>query len=295
MKEYLVEFFKVYAYPEEACCHLEQAYEKINSDERIWLDFMNLLKCYEDDMNYDFQEMLRRMADISSGAGIHEYTGNMLLLICMSKTLKEYYCAASVDESIWFTSMNDLKYKLDECKCVHDIWGTFVPSWFGGFFQMNRFGFGKLQFEEMPFGAKYEKDGIILEPDSTVINVHIPRTGTKLDKESLKQSYQAASVFYQDRILNKPLVFVCHSWLLFPRNKEVLNPASNLYAFISDYDIVKWGEDKDYSEVWRLFDVNYNGNVEQLPQNTSLRRAYADWIRKGEKMGWGYGVYINKD
>lgn len=24
----------------------------------------------------------------------------------------------------------------------------------------------------------------------------------------------------------------------------------------------------------------------------SLRRAYAEWIRKDEKTGWGYGVYV---
>ena len=32
-----------------------------------------------------------------------------------------------------------------------------------------------------------------------------------------------------------------------------------------------------------------------MPQNTSLRRAYADWIRKGEKTGCGYGVYVYKE
>jgi hypothetical protein len=36
----------------------------------------------------------------------------------------------------------------------------------------------------------------------------------------------------------------------------------------------------------------YKGNVDELPQDTSLRRAYAEWIRNGEPTGWGYGVFV---
>ena len=176
-----------------------------------------------------------------------------------------------------------------ECKSVYDIWGTFVPIWYKGFYQMKRFGFGKLQFEVVPFGRNYEKGGVVLTPDSRVINVHIPRTGTRLDWESLRESYRKAKEFY-----HQPPAFVCHSWLLFPRNKEVLSPQSNLFSFLADYEIIEQGFYDDYKEVWRLFDVNYNGDVEQLPQDTSLRRAYANWIRNKEKTGWGFGVFVNQ-
>ena len=106
------------------------------------------------------------------------------------------------------------------------------------------------------------------------------------------KSYKEAAQFFQERYQLEQTAFVCHSWLLYPRNKEVLSTQSNLYSFISDFDIVKSGEDPDYGEIWRLFDKNYEGDVEKLPQDSSLRRAYADWIRKGEKIGWGYGVFV---
>ena len=175
---------------------------------------------------------------------------------------------------------------------VCQIFSSIPAAWYEGFFRMNRFGFGKLQFERWRFGMHYEKDGLVLTPDSEVLNVHIPRTGTRLDPESLRSSYREAAAFYEKQWEGRPLVFVCHSWLLFPPNREVLSPTSNLYAFLSDYEIADWGEDPDYSEVWRLFDVQYEGDVEKLPQDTSLRRAYADWIRKGRKVGWGYGVML---
>lgn len=292
MKEYLCEFFRKFSYPEEACTVLKQAYDTIQSDSSLKAEFERLLRCYADDMNYEFKKLLEDMAALSAKAGIHKYTGHLLLLVCMSKELKQYYAADEVDEQIWFTTMCDLKYKLIECKSVYDVWGTFVPGWFDLFFNMTRFGFERLQFETQRFEGSYEKDGVVLTPDSIVLNTHIPRTGTKLDRESVAASYARAAEFFSKRFHITTPVFVCHSWLLFPRNKEVLAPNSNLYAFMSDFDIVEQGEYDGYAEVWRLFDVNYNGNVEDLPQDTSLRRAYADWIRKGEKTGWGYGVYV---
>ena len=169
---------------------------------------------------------------------------------------------------------------------------TEVARWFCGFFQLWRFAFGKLQFEMVDFKSTYEKNGVSLQPDSKVLNTHIPRTGTRLDRESMRSSYAQAADFYRERFGLDPVVFVCYSWLLFPRNKEILSPQSNLYAFMSDYDIIEQKEYEDYGEVWRLFDVNYDGNPDHLPQDSSFRRGYADWIRKGIKTGYGYGVYV---
>lgn len=291
MKTYLKEFFEIFTYPEEACTELLRAYEEIARAEECREAFAELLKKYEDDMHCDYPKLLESMTELSEKAGIHEYTGHLLLVICMSEKLREYYKAEGISEEIWFTSMCDLKWKLIECKCVYDIWGSFVAGWFDRFYDLSRFAIGKLQFEIVPFRRNYEKDGLVLTPESTVINVHIPRTGTKLDRESQKKAYNDAAVFFKDRYQLDQVVFVCHSWLLFPRNKEVLSPESNLYGFISDYDVFEQEEYDDYNQVWRLFDKNYEGDVEKLPQDSSFRRAYADWIRKGIKTGWGYGVF----
>lgn len=291
MRQYLDDFFELFSYPEESRKALMYAYNCIELDSKLLKEFNSLLEEYSADKNCDFRGMLNSMSDISANAGIHVYEGNLLLLVCLSKKLKEYYAEDKIDQQIWFTSMCDLKWKLDECRCVYGIHGTFVPGWYAGFFRMERFGFGKLQFEVISFKADYRSAELTLTPDSRVINVHIPRTGEKLDRESQRWAYGEAVKFFREREHLEKTVFVCHSWLLFPRNREVLSPQSNLYLFLSDYDIAEQGLNDDYSEVWRLFDVNYEGDVDKLPQNTSLRRAYADWIRKGQKTGWGYGVF----
>ena len=292
MEKYFAEFLEEFSYEEEDKAALQEAFDQIAGAVDVYKEFTELLKIYEEDVNCDFNTIRGKMKEIASQAGIHEYTGNLILFICLSKFLKQYYVEAGLNEGIWFTTMSDLKWKMVECKEVYGIRGTFVPEWYDRFFKLERFGFGKLQFELIPFEREYQRNGISLKPDSVVINVHIPRTGTRLERESMIASYRTAAEFFKDNFKENPIVFVCRSWLLYPRNKEVLSEKSNLYAFMSDYDVFEQDEYPDYSQAWRLFDVQYDGDVDHLPQNTSLRRAYAEWIRRGEKLGWGYGVFI---
>lgn len=291
MESYLIHFFEMFDYPDEARETLLNAYKQICSNEKVNKDFESLIKTYEEDMNFDYLSSLSAVTEICAKADVHKYIGHLLFVICLSKKLREYYEAEGVEERIWFLSMCDLKWKLLECKFMHDIWGSFVADWFGRFFNMTRFAIGKLQFELNSFKTTYERDGLKLTPESKVIGVHIPRTGTRLDRESQIEAYREAAVFFKKRYQLEKVVFVCRSWLLFPRNKEVLSPQSNLYAFASDYEIINQGYYDDYTGVWGIFEKAYTGNVDELPQDTTLRRAYADWIRKGEKTGWGQGVF----
>jgi hypothetical protein len=292
LQKYFDEFMDRFSYPDDAKAVLRDNFNKLSKNTEAYPVFLGFLETYKNDMNCDLKGIHISMKDVSIKADIHEYTGNLILFICLSMYLKEYYAKAGLSEELWYNAMCDLRYKLIECKEVYNIWGSFVPDWFVRFFKLDRFAFGKLQFEPVYFKANYKKGDIVLEEESTVLNVHIPRTGTKLDRQSMKEAYAAAAKFYGYKFEGKPIVFVCHSWLLFPRNKEILSENSNLYQFISDFDVFESGEYDDYKEVWRLFDTNYDGNVDHLPQNTSFRRGYADWIRKGIKTGWGYGVYV---
>jgi len=289
--KYLVDFMEQFEYPMDARKELQSALREILDNKDAYTAFNELIQRYDENMKCDFNAMRIQMQKISSKTGIHEYAGFLLLFISLSPKLKQYYLEAGLDEALWFDSMCDLKWKLMECKDVHNIWGTFAANWYRGIFHMECFRLGRLHFEVKTFGREYQKNGLCLKPDSPVINVHIPRTGEKLDRESVLEAYKLASEFFKDVFKEEPAIFVCKSWLLYPRNKEVLSEKSNLYSFISDFDVFEWGEYEDYSDAWRLFDTQYDGNVDHLPQNTSLRRAYADWIRRGEKMGWGYGVF----
>jgi len=292
MREYLVSFMREFAYPEREASALLDAFDLLT--EACENELFELVSEYDRGYGIDFEQAIHRMKALSELAGIHEYTGALILFLCYTKRLREYYSEAGIPDGVFGNTVLDLRYKLDECVCVHGIVGTFVAKWFSGFFNLTRFALGRLQFEIIDFAAEYEKDGLKLTPDSRVINVHIPRTLTRLDRESTLDAYRLAKEFFAPSLGESPVI-VCSSWLLFPRHKEMLKQGSNLLAFIGDYELFASGEYPDYKDVWRLFDTLYDGDPTHLPADTSLRRAYIDLIRNGEKTGWGRGLFVYKD
>ena len=292
MRDYLLDFLSEYEYPRDAQDVLIFAYDKIMSHRKD--DFVALISAYEEDYNLDYDAALTKMKEISLASDVQEYTGALLLFLAFTRGLARYYEEQGIARGIYQNTVLDLKYKLNECKCVKGVWGSFVAHWFAGFFKLERFALGRLQFEVIGFGAEYNKDGLVLHPDSKVLNVHIPRTGTRLDRACVLDSYRLAADFYR-HILGEEIVFVCSSWLLFPRHREMLKVGSNLLYFMNDYDIYTSGEYSGYGEIWRLFDTEYDGDPAHLPADSSLRRAYVDLISRGEMTGWGKGVFSYKN
>jgi len=290
----MIQFMEEFSYPEEAREVLLAAYDSICGDNVRKDAFEALLARYAENKALDFQALIEEIRGLSEQAGVHQYVGALVLFICMSKILWGYYEEARYTREMWFTMMCDLKYKLMECKSVYDIWGCSPLNWYSAIFAMRRFAFCKLQFDLGTFGAHYEKDGVVLTPESKAVNVHIPNTGTKLDVESKDESYRQAAEFYREAFGGGPVIFTCRSWLLFPRHREVMNPKSNMIAFMNDFDEVDRGLYDDYSQAWRLFGKEYEGDVDKLPQDTSLRRTYAEWMKNGEKTGWAKGVIVYK-
>lgn len=292
MRKYLEEFMTECEYPVDAMKELLVAFDSLgrNSHDELY----SLIEEYDKSYNIDYTAAREAVRAIADGAGVHSYTAELLLFMCYTKSLHRYYQEAGITDTIYRNTVLDLKYKLDECKCVYNVYGSFVAYWFEGFFKLTRFALGRLQFELIPLGREYERDGVHLTSDSLVINVHIPRTGTRLDRDSLEESYRLAAEFYR-HTLGDSIAFVCSSWLLFPRHREMLREGSNLLNFISDYELFASGEYANYSETWRLFDTNFDGDPDKLPADTSLRRSYVELIKNGERTGWGKGIYIYKN
>ena len=84
----------------------------------------------------------------------------------------------------------------------------------------------------------------------------------------------------------------CESWLLYPRNREILSPASNIIGFLGDWDIVQSGETPEFHDAWRVFGADYKKPLDQLPERTSMQRAFKRWLLAGNQTGWGLGLLI---
>lgn len=247
---------------------------------------------YENDIQTDFRALLKKASEAGACVGVHEYTSYMLLCVLLSKHLRRCYAEKGIDDTIFVTSMTDLKWKLWECKMLKGVYGTCVGTWYGLFFGMKMFGMGRLQYEIRRFRRTYEKDGKRLEPDSLVLGVHIPRTLTPFSKENCDESFAMAKAFFEGRLGEAPLAFVCNSWLLYPENENILHEKSNIRKFMARFDITERTDVEDYDEMPSIFDMEYTGNIEDFPENSFLQKAYKDHLRRGGKHGRGFGVFF---
>ncbi len=291
MKAYLANFFETFDYPTDARVALTDTYDRIMSDQSAGEQWNAMIRDYETNINCDYSAQLNTCKQLSKSLLVSNFSAQLLIFICHSRHLRRVYAEREIDDAIWYNSMLDLKAKLFECYEVYGVWGSFVASWFPRFFDATRFALGRLQFETDKFKKTYEKDGVILTEDSTVINVHIPRTLTPLSPSACDDAFRTAAKFYEKELNGAPCAFVCTSWLLFPEHHNMLPQTSNIRAFMNTFDILDWGYyGDDGANLWRLFDT-MERNPDRLPANSTLRRAYIDRLRRGEKLGWGFGVY----
>ncbi len=294
MISYLNSFFEKYDYPEDCRVALLEAYDILTKNSETQGFIENSKKAYSIDLNCNFDAFFNEAEDVAQKSSVHEFTVKLLLLICLSEEMKKYYDQMGYSTELYDSTILDLKYKMIECKLIKGIYGTFVPSWMVGFFNLTRFGFKRLQFEIRTAKVDYKNTYCAIKADDPVINVHIPRTGTPLDPIECESDFKTAKEFFKEHFTNTKTAFACHSWLLFEKLKDFLRDTSNIVAFMNNFDIIytDYLELGDYSQVWRLYDVDYNGNLDDLPENSSLRRAFKQYLKEGGKWGAGYGIFF---
>jgi len=292
MKAELQNFLDQFPYPPESKTALLEGLDQIllNADASRLL--LSPIEAYKSGAAINFADAIKEAAAAGTTAGVHEYTAQFLLFACLGESLRRRYIEKGIDTSIWYDSMMDLLYKLNECYAVHGVWGTFVAFWFDRFFEMTRFALGRLQFEETTYylSDSYSGHGITMKRDEKkVLNLHIP-SGRPLNYDTVLDSYQRAYHFYNDFTINGLLPIICGSWLLYDRMQEFLPAESNIIRFQKDFEIVNRIESAGFDECWRIYNISYPGDPSLLPRDTSLRRRYADWLAAGGVSGAGYGI-----
>ena len=282
-------------FPTEAQEVLLGALDTIGADKVAFLWLTRLMDEHNQNINCNYDRMLADFVALCNTFGIHEYTAGMLLYLCLGEKLRERYLEKGIDESIYYKSMYDLRYKLEECRLVYGIVGTFVAFWYPHFFKMDLFAFKRLQFEIITFSKEYKIGDTVIPAGSKALNMHIPRTGTKLDREDVLESYREAAEFFADQFTDQPMIFTCASWMLDPFHETVLPPTSNLVLFYRDFATIETGVYKDYKGLWRVFDRYFDNNPDEMPADTTLRRAYIERVKRGEPTCWTRGVFFWED
>ncbi|MBO4309405.1 MAG: DUF5596 domain-containing protein [Clostridia bacterium] len=296
MKQYLETFLRNFEYPEECAELLSECFDRIEAEQKKHALLRAALAAYAENRNVKFAVTEEAVKGLTEGLGFPEYTVWLLVWILMSEHLKELYVQNGIDPAIWHQSMLDLKCKAEECRNVKGIWGTFVASWFPNFYRLKRFALGRLQFEL----AKFEsdrfvcRDGTVLTRGERVLAVHIPKSAQPLSKENCDASYQAAATFFAKEFQGGNVIFTCNSWMLYPKNSEILHEKSNTRRFGEEYEIISVTCDPpgEHPDAWRIFDVEPNGDIDSLPEDSHLRRAYKAYMQGGGITGKAYGVKL---
>lgn len=285
-------------FPKEAVTGMASAWKRVEEEPealKVWQEWMERYEnagyeSGEPASPVDFGAALAEIDLAAQKAGIHKYTAELLFFLCLTGHLKRLYEVRRIDLKIWHDSCMDLHWKLMECHKLYGIWGSFVAWWFPWFFEMRRFALGRLQFELVDFPAEYERTGRIKPQGMTkAINVHIPSCG-RLNMEECHASYRMAAEFFADAFAGDEAAFVCESWLLFPPHREMLGDESRIVKFMSEYDIFRTADGDD--DLWRIFDRMDVSDLELLPENTGMQRAYKAWLRGGKRAGIGEGIFF---
>ena len=184
--------------------------------------------------------------------------------------------------------------KLLECHAVYGIWSSFVAVWFSRFFNFTLYGIGRLEFVPYRSEYDYESENGIIKKGESVIDVHIPSSG-KLDRSVVLESYKEAYSFFTNTLRLAPKAFVCESWLLFPKHREIIPKCKNIIDFMNDYETVIVEDDCGGSDLWRIFGGCDTSVPEKLPRDTYMRSQYAEYLINGGVPGFAKGIFFIKD
>lgn len=229
------------------------------------------------------------------------------LIYAFLPTVWDRYKKKNIPEEIFWDTMTDIKIWIDDHKARTDEDGVFELHWLMHHMNLHIFKVGRLQYQLCIwyFKSRYNKNGVKIGFGDKILNMHIPR-GAKLDYDECVKSLDLAKEFFTKYFPKFPNdKYMCHSWLLYPGNKNFMPEGSNILKFASLYDIVEENEDPESAYLWlygqkfknaeliknRKETGNY-GHIDELPQKSSLQKSTIDFIKNGGIFGEALGVII---
>lgn len=278
-------------FPAEAKAYLTESLDRIAR--QCEEEFDGVIEFYYEN-GFDLKLTEPLLEEVVLLADVHRYTVDMLFLLGCSKQLREAFAQKEISDGVFLDTMCDLRFKLYECRETYGIWGTFVTSWYGIFFSCDLFRLGRLEYENTTYASDipFEKYGVSIKRGTPVKSIHIPSHCGPLTREARMASYKLAYDFFQEELNGKPLVCVCHSWLLHSSTKKILPAESNTVSFVNEFEMISEEDYSEFHDLWRVFGDQKDQPYELLPENTSMQRAYKKWLTAGNKVGGGLGILV---
>jgi len=275
--------------PEEPVGLINRILDRILADEDFLARYRQACADFFADAN---DEAHGRIDSLADEKGVDR---NLLALtfceMFSAKTLEKYR-ERLLPEDVFYDSCIDLRVWSTYFFQETGKWGLRLPCHAEHQLRLKMFRLGRLQFHLIGFseGLEYEHAGVHVRGGDRVINIHIPEDGP-LSRAARLDSYMKAYDFFTQ---TGNAVFVCDTWLFYPRHVEFLPPKSNIRDFMSEFTLVAHSEYDwtRWDNSWRVYGFLPSYDLDKLPRNTGLQRAYADWFAQTGKAGSGQGVMI---
>lgn len=224
--------------------------------------------------------------------GVGEYTRDLFFVFECTPILEKIYEDAGLEKEIFTFFLHDIKYKIDECYRIKDIFGTFVITWYNVFFEFRRVALGRLQFDM----AKFDEEPITvgeytLGKGDFFLRCHIPSSGPLKD-ELCKESLDRAYKLFADKLKGGILPITLRTWFLYPEYTPVFGENSNAVDFGKNFKILKVREFNEFEDAWRVFGTDDYEDLSKLPANTTLQKNFIEYIRSGKPFGDGMGILL---
>lgn len=272
----------------EAVAQIDALLEKIFADEDFAAKVEELFVGFCNGTDYQREPIFALAAE----KGVSQ--DMLVLLICeiWSIHTKQIYVNRGWGEELFWDQILDISIWANMCHRLYGHWGLREFGWIKASLHGQIIRLGRLQFEIITMTADELPvviNGVEIKKGCRAINMHIPE-GDSITKEKRLDSYKKAYDFFRQ---TGNAVFTCGSWLLCKDHEKFLPETSNIRDFMKDFRLLHWhsGNNDLYRVFGRAWNT-YNGDLDKLPYNTGLQRAYVDWLRQGGSGGESLGVFV---
>ena len=197
-------------------------------------------------------------------------------LIGVSRVYDRYQ-EKGISDEIFTETFKCFTRFIEECKVKTGQYAFDRAFWTYRQASMVLFRIGELEYE------------LVEEKGKKEISVHIPSDAKMSDAdidESLKKAEDFFATYYPEYAESE---YICDSWLLSPKLKELLSEESNIIRFQNRFEITS--EDKEAKDIFEwLFKTSEDADVATLPEDTSLQRKAKALLLQGDNIGIAVGV-----
>lgn len=267
-------------FPIDAVSSLAQDFDRIAENEYALGLFLNTVKLYRDRRIFNMNGVSAAARSVASECEVHKYSSALIFYMCCAMYSFPVFEEKGLSREEWLDSMADYRCKLYECYGRYKVWGTFV-DWFEKWYTGDRTTYGRFAFEVIPCPVEFKEQGFNVEKGQKVIETHILNNKEKpFDETAWKAAFRRAAAYFSDKLDGTSPVFFAYSWILFPKNRELLPGNSNIVKFMSEYTTGMTTPTRN--DLWRIFNIeDCNTDPSLFEEDTSLRRAYKQFMLDG--------------